>query len=305
MRENIAIEEAIGIVQREAAFLGTEEVPLLEAYGRTLAEDVVSLVDHPSADNSALDGYACREADTLTATKENPVRLKLTGEVQAGSLYEGEVGQGCAVSIYTGAPMPGGADAIVPVEVAEEREGEVLVYRPASPGDVRPRAQDLKAGESYLPKGLFLTAARVGVAAAMGHAVLKVARRPRVGILSTGDEVFEPGTPIREGQLYNANGYSVAGLVREAGGVPVVLPRALDEPQALKRAIEGVGGIDLLLTSGGVSMGKYDLVRDLLLDEGTVHFWKIAVRPGGPAMFGEWRNLPVFGLPGNPVSSLA
>jgi molybdopterin molybdotransferase len=145
----------------------------------------------------------------------------------------------------------------------------------------------------------------VGVAAAMGHAVLKVARRPRVGILSTGDEVFEPGTPIREGQLYNANGYSVAGLVREAGGVPVVLPRALDEPQALKRAIEGVGGIDLLLTSGGVSMGKYDLVRDLLLDEGTVHFWKIAVRPGGPAMFGEWRNLPVFGLPGNPVSSLA
>ncbi|MDQ3460629.1 MAG: molybdopterin molybdotransferase MoeA [Deinococcota bacterium] len=303
-RRDLSIPEAIVLVQEQAKPLGSEEVGLLEAYGRTLAEDLVSLVDHPSADNSALDGYACREVDTLSASDETPVRLRVVGEVQAGRVYAGEVGPGAAVSITTGAPTPKGADAIVMVEKTERRGDEVLVFHPASPSDVRPRAQDLRTGARYLRAGQKLSPAAVGVAASMGYARLEVIRQPRVAILSTGDEVKEPGTPIAPGQLYNSNAYSVAGLVLAAGGVPLVLPKANDDKGALRDALEGLGDVDLLVTSGGVSMGKYDFIRDLLIEEGTVHFWKVAVRPGGPAMFGEWRGLPVFGLPGNPVSSM-
>jgi molybdopterin molybdotransferase len=190
------------------------------------------------------------------------------------------------------------------VEVTERDGDTVIIRRPAKRDDIRPRAQDLRTGRVYLNAGQRLSPAAVGVAASMGHAVLPVVRRPRVGILATGDEVIEPGEPIRDGQVYNSNSYSVAGLVREAGGEPVVLPRAVDDADELRIILEGVGGVDLLVTSGGVSMGNYDFVRDLLIYEGTVHFWKVAIRPGGPALFGEWRGTPVFGLPGNPVSSM-
>ena len=304
MRSEISIKEAIAIVRAAALRLDSERVPLLKAYGRTLAESLASRVDHPSCDNSALDGYACRVADTPGASPEQPVRLRVVGDVPAGALFVGTVGPGQAVGIYTGSPMPSGTDAIIEVEQTEREGDYVLLRRPASPDDIRQRGQDLQAGEIYLQAGQRLSAAAVGVAAAMGYAELPVIRRPRVGILATGDEVLEPGQVIRDGQVYNSNSYSVAGLVRQAGAEPVVLPRVVDDPEALHRAMSEAGGLDLLLTSGGVSMGSYDFVRDLLLNEGTVHFWKVAIRPGGPALFGEWRGLPVFGLPGNPVSSM-
>ena len=265
-------------------------------------------MDHPSCDNSALDGYACREEDTLGATEEKPVRLELVGDIPAGSVYEGEVGADEAVGIYTGAPVPSGANAIIGVEHTGQRSGqrgeEVWLNKPASKSDIRPRAQDLKKGEVYLRKGTRLTPSSIGVAASMGYPTFKVTRKPRVGILATGDEVIDPGEPIRDGQVYNSNAYSVANLIKQSGCVPVMLPKVEDNPEKLKGALEALGGVDLLITSGGVSMGKYDFVRDLLFDEGTVHFWKVAMKPGGPAMFGEWRGLPVFGLPGNPVSSM-
>lgn len=304
MQREISIPEAIAIVRAAAPRLGTEHVPLLEAYGRTLAASLASQVDHPSCDNAALDGYACRAADTREASPKRPVRLQVIGDVPAGSVFEGYVGAGQAVGIYTGSPMPPGADAIVAVEDTERQGEVVLLKRPASPDDIRPRAQDLRAGEIYLHAGQRLSPAAVGVAAAMGYAELPVVRRPRIGIMATGDEVLEPGQPIRDGQVYNSNSYSVAGLARQAGAEPVVLPRVADDPEALRRAVSEAGGLDLLVTSGGVSMGSYDFVRDLLLKEGTVHFWKVAIRPGGPALFGDWRGLPVFGLPGNPVSSM-
>ncbi len=304
MRSDISIIEAISLVRAAAPRLTSERVPLLEAYGRTLAEPLASRVDHPSCNNSALDGYACRAADTQGASPERPVRLKVVGDVPAGALLAGTVAPGQAVGIYTGSPMPPGTDAVAAVEDTERDGAEVLLSRPASPDDIRPRGQDLLTGEVYLQAGQRLGPAAVGVAAAMGYAELPVIRRPRVGILATGDEVLEPGQVIRDGQVYNSNSYSVAGLVRQAGAEPVVLPRVVDEPRALRRALSEAGGLDLLLTSGGVSMGSHDFVRDLLLKEGTVHFWKVAIRPGGPALFGEWRGLPVFGLPGNPVSSM-
>ena len=307
-KTQISVDEALDILKAHATPLGTEEVDLLHALGRTLAEDLASQVDHPSCDNSALDGYACREADTLDATKENPVELELIGDIPAGSMFGGEVGAGEAVGIYTGAPVPRGANAIIGVEYTEQRAGQrgdtVVFKKPASTRDIRPRAQDLKVGEVYLQKGTRLTPASIGVAASMGYPTLNVTRKPRVGVLATGDEVIDPGEPIRDGQVYNSNAYSVAGLIEEAGGEPIMLPKVEDNPEKLKGALEALGGVDLLITSGGVSMGKYDFVRDLLMDEETVHFWKVMMKPGGPAMFGEWRGLRVFGLPGNPVSSM-
>jgi molybdopterin molybdotransferase len=299
----ISVLEALTRLQARAPKLAREEVPLGAALGRTLAAPLRSRVDHPSLDNSALDGYACRAADTSAASRSTPVTLHLVGDVPAGSLYAGVVGPGEAVAIYTGAPMPTGADAIIGVELTERGEGSVTLFRPASPRDIRPRAQDLRAGEVYLEAGRTLGAAEIAVAAAMGHAVVPVVRRPRVGILATGDELVEPGDPIRDGQVYNSNSYGLAALVAGAGGEPVPLPNVRDDLELLEASLDGLQ-LDLLLTSGGVSMGRYDFVRDLLFDKGTVHFWKVAMKPGGPVLFGSFRDLDVLGLPGNPVSSL-
>ena len=304
LASNISVAEAIATIEAQAPVMAVEEASLLQAYGRTLAEDVRSLVDHPSCDNSALDGFACRAADTLHASAETPVRLELVGQVPAGSVYDGELSAGQAVAIYTGAPMPAGADAIIAVENSARQEDQVLLYRPASPDDIRKRGQDLQAGELVLKQGCWLEPAAVGVAASMGYPRLPVVRKPRIAVLATGDEVIEPGETIRDGQVYNSNSYSVTGLLEQAGAEVLLLPRAVDDPEALRQALSSHGGVDLLMTSGGVSMGDYDFVRDLLFGEGEVLFWKVAMRPGGPVLFGRWQGLSVLGLPGNPVSSM-
>lgn len=300
----ILVSEAIHLIQERTPGISSERVPLLAAYGRVLAEDVSSLVDHPSHDNSALDGYACRAEDTLAATQDAPVRLELVADIPAGSVFEGEVEPCQAVGIYTGAPIPTGANAIIRVEDTSEENGKVMLYAPANKGDIRPLGQDFKRGETHLRRGMRLNAASVGVAAAMGHAELSVARKLKVGILATGDEVIAPGEPLRAGQVYNSNTFAVAGLVRAAGAEPIVLEHVQDDQNALAKAVANSGQLDLLLTSGGVSMGKYDFVRDLLFERGEVAFWKVAQKPAGPVLFGHWRDLPVLGLPGNPVSSM-
>jgi molybdopterin molybdotransferase len=300
----ISVAEAIKLLQKHAARLESERLPLLEGYGRILAEDVIALVDHPSLDNSAMDGYACRLEDTLTASEESLVRLEVIADIPAGSVFEGEVRAGQAVSIYTGAPMPKGTNAVVPVEKTRLEQNVVVVSQPADPTNVRPKGQDFKKGDVHLKRGLKLGAASVGLAASMGHATLNVSKRPRVGILATGDEVIEPGQSIRDGQVFNSNTYSIAGLVRRAGAETVVLPNVHDDKQVLANALANVGKLDLMLTTGGVSMGKYDFVRDLLFEEGEVHFWKVAMKPAGPVLFGTWRDLPILGLPGNPVSCM-
>ena len=284
--------------------LETETLPLLKCYGRTLAEDVVAQVDHPSATNSAMDGYACRLEDTLSASETNPVRLELIGDIPAGQMFHGNVGKNQAVGIYTGAPMPGSSDAVVPVEVTRVEARYVILSKPADPANVRPQGQDFQKGHVLLNKGLTLNAASVGLAAAMGHATLRVRRKPRVGILATGDEVIAPGQPLQKGQVYNSNSFSLAGLVSAAGATPVILEHVRDDKDLLAKALGRAGQLDLLLTSGGVSMGKYDFVRDLLFEEGEVYFWKVAMKPAGPVLFGQWNHLPVLGLPGNPVSSM-
>jgi molybdopterin molybdotransferase len=300
----ISVAEAIRLLQECAPKLESERLPLLESYGRILAEDVEALVDHPSLDNSAMDGYACRLEDTLSANEKNPVKLEVVADIPAGSVFEGEVGTGQSVSIYTGAPMPKGTNAVVPVEKTRLEQNIVVVSSPADPTNVRPRGQDFKKGEVHLKRGLKLSAASVGLAASMGRAALNVVKRPRVGILATGDEVIEPGQTLRDGQVFNSNTYSIAGLARAAGAEPIILPNVHDDKSVLANALANVGQLDLMLTTGGVSMGRYDFVRDLLFEEGEVHFWKVAMRPAGPVLFGTWQNMPILGLPGNPVSCM-
>ncbi|WP_102125236.1 gephyrin-like molybdotransferase Glp [Deinococcus planocerae] len=284
---------------------GREEVPLAGARGRTLAAPLCALVSHPSATESALDGIAAREEDTLGAAPPSPVRLRVVGESRAGVPFAGTVGPGECVRIYTGAPLPAGADAICPVEQLTEGGAEyVLLTRPASPGDVRPEGGDFRAGETVLEAGAVLTPPRVALAAALGHARVPVRRRLRVALLSTGDEVIEPGGPLSPGQVYDSNRYGLHAMLEECGCEVAALGHAPDSPEALGESIARAGGADVLLTSGGVSMGRYDFMRDLLVEHGRVAFWKVRMRPGGPALLGGWNGLPVFGLPGNPVSSL-
>ena len=301
----LAPADALGILQRDAPTLGSERVELADAMGRILAEDLASLCDHPGVDNSALDGYACRVQDTAGARDGAPARLRLVGEAPAGRPFTGTVGPGEAVRIFTGAAVPDGADGIVPVEASREVEsGVVELLQPARTGDIRRRAQDLVDGQVYLRRGRRLDAATIGLAGGMGHATVAVVRRPRVALLTTGDEVVDPGRPLARGQVYDSNGASLMALGQAAGAAMIRLPRVGDDADALERALERVGSVDLLLTSGGVSMGRYDRVRDLLFGRGTVRFWKVAMKPGGPALYGRLGDLPVLGLPGNPVSSM-
>lgn len=303
-RTGISVQEALDAVLTRAPDPTSEDVAIEDALGRTLAVDLRARADHPNVANSALDGYACRAADTRGASDAAPVRLRVVGEVPAGRTYERSVGPQEAVSIYTGGAVPAGADAIVPVE-ATDRDGDVvIVRRPARHEDIRPRAQDLTEGDVGLARGRRLDAAALALAAGMGHATVSVARRPRVGVLATGNELVAPGGALEPGQVFDANATGVAALVRAAGGVPVPLPRVQDDPHALAATLRRARDVDLILTSGGVSMGRYDLVRDLMLDAGTVDFWKVLVRPGGPTLFGTYQGTPLLGLPGNPVSSL-
>ncbi|PTA68143.1 molybdopterin molybdotransferase MoeA [Deinococcus arcticus] len=281
-----------------------ETLPLLQAHGRTLAADLPALVSHPSATESALDGIAAREADTQDACPAAPVWLRVVGESRAGLPFVGVVGPGECVRIYTGAPLPPGTDAICPVEQLSGEGDRVALRRPARPGDVRAEGGDFLAGAVVLRAGVLLTPARLALAAALGHAQVPVRRRRRVALLATGDEVVPPGQPLRPGQVYDANSVGLHALLAECGCEVVPLGHAPDSPEALAASLEQAGGADLLLSSGGVSMGKYDFLRDLLLARGEVSFWKVRMRPGGPALLGRWNGLPVFGLPGNPVSSL-
>ena len=283
----------------------TEHVPLGEARGRVLAADLPALVSHPSATESALDGIAARADDTVGATSGTPVRLRVVGESRAGAAFAGTVGTGECVRIYTGAPLPPGADAICPVEeLTDDGPDHVQLRRPASRADVRHEGGDFRAGEVVLRAGLRLTPSRLALAAALGHAEVPVHSRLRVALLSTGDEVIEPGQALKVGQVYDSNRYGLTAMLEECACEVLPLGRAPDQPEALAQRLAEAGGADVLLTSGGVSMGRYDFMRGLLIEGGRVSFWKVRMRPGGPALLGGWNGLPVIGLPGNPVSSL-
>lgn len=316
----ISVEEALDRILSYVPVLEAEEKPISDALGQVLAEDVVSGMDIPPLDNTAMDGYAVRATDTAGASESSPVRLRVIGELAAGYIFDGEVTAGTAVRIMTGAPMPRGADAVVPFEETDEPPGrgfgsfaksrdDVGILKAAQPGaNIRYAAEDVRRGDVIIRAGSVLHPAQIGVIASLGMATARVHRRPVVAVLSTGDEIVEPGQPLRPGQIYDANAYSIAAMVEANGGIPRRLGVASDTVEALTAKLREGLDADMLVTSAGVSRGDYDVVKDVLAKEGEVNFWTVRMRPGKPLAFGAFasggRRVPHIGLPGNPVSSM-
>ena len=282
-----------------------ERVGLLDAAGRHLATDLAVRTDAPAFDNSAMDGYAVRAAELEDAGEEAPVELPVAGESRAGGPPPAPLPEGAAMRIFTGAPLPAGADAVVVQEDTERRGDRVaLRFAPKPAHHVRQRGSDLRAGEPLLGASAPIGPGAIGLLASQGIGELDVHRRPRVALLSTGDELRDLSEPARPGSIVNSNAYMLAALVRSVGAEPLVLPRAGDDLDALTTRVRAGLEADLLVTTGGVSVGEYDLVREAMERAGVeMGFWKIAIKPGKPLAFGAAGATPVVGLPGNPVSA--
>jgi molybdopterin molybdotransferase len=299
----ISVAEALEHVLAHAAPLPAEEVPLAEADGRVLAYDLDALRTQPPADVSAMDGYAVRAGDVATA----PVRLKVIGEVAAGRPFPAVVGPGEAARIFTGGMVPDGADAVVIQELTKRGGDCVEVQKPTVKGrNVRPQGLDFRAGDKLFAKGHRLTARDLALAAAMNHPLLPVYRRPKVALFATGDELVTPGTQPGPGQIVYSNGFALAALAREEGAAVTdlgVVGDKLEETIAAVRRARDLGS-DILVTTGGASVGDYDFVQAAFAAEGMVpSFWKVAMRPGRPLMHGRLGAMQLLGLPGNPVAS--
>jgi molybdopterin molybdotransferase len=286
----------------DLAPLPPERVPLAEALGRALAEDLAAARDLPGFDASTMDGYALRAADARAAGARLPVAF----EVFAGAPPPGALPEGACCRVYTGAPLPEGADCVEMQEQVRRRGRLAVVGRPALPGRfVRRRGSDVAAGAVALRAGAVLDPGAIGLAAGLGRCDVAVARRPRVALLPTGDEVVPLGREPGPGQIVESNGHALLAAVKEAGGVPTLLPIAGDTPAALARGLAAARGFDVVVTTGGVSVGARDLVRAALARAGAeLDFWRVAMRPGKPFTFGRWGRTAVFGLPGNPASAL-
>lgn len=329
----LSIPEALERILRAVPLMSAETVPILESLGRTLAEPVVSPIDQPPWDNSAMDGFAVRAEDILGATPDAPVRLRVLEEVPAGGFARHEVAPGTAIRIMTGAPIPPGADSVVRLEHTDawrvgpggeagaERTGggpgpavpeepvSVLILRDSDARrNVRARGEDLRAGECVLEAGRVVRPAEMGVLATVGRASVVVRRRPRIGILANGDELVDLDRfdEVRRGRrIVNSNSYGLAGAVLAAGGEPVLLGIAPDDRAGIREHLERARGLDALITTAGASVGDHDLLKDVLEEAGfELDFWRVRMRPGSPVSFGRLGGMPVFGLPGNPVSAL-
>jgi molybdopterin molybdotransferase len=297
----LSVAEALARVTKGLAPLEAERVALEEASGRVLAEDVAASLTQPPFDASAMDGYAVRAADIATL----PATLRLIGRSAAGAGYHRGVGPGEAVRIFTGAPVPEGADLIVIQENAEEKAGAVVIKDAADGPHIRPRGQDFAKGEILLTAGTRLGPRELMLAAATNRAELSVRRKPRVAILATGNEVVPPGSDLAADQIVSSVPAGLAALVARHGGEAMPLGIAKDEPESIVTLARAGSAADILVTIGGASVGEYDLVATALKSEGlALDFWKIAMRPGKPLLFGRMGAQKVLGVPGNPVSAL-
>jgi len=306
MKQAVRVAEAQDIVLGCLQPVGIEKVALLEALHRVTAEEVTAPRHIPLEDNSAMDGYAVRHADVAAAARDHPAVLQVLEVLPAGRSPRHAILPGTAVKIMTGAPLPQGADTVVQVEHTDGSDAQVQIYRaPRLGSNLRRRGEDIRAGESVLAVQTPLRPAELGVLASLGKAQVLVYQRPRVAILATGDEIIDPGEPDTQGKILNSNSYSLAGQVAEAGGIPLLLGVAPDQREIMSQCIASGLRADVLITSGGVSVGTFDYVRECLDAFGfQARFWTVAVRPGSPATFGMVGQVPVFSLPGNPVASM-
>jgi molybdopterin molybdotransferase len=311
----LSVEEALERILDVFSILSSEKVPILDALGRILAADIYAQGDIPPHANTAMDGYAVIAADTIGASPAAPVKLRVIENLSAGYIAEKPVTPGTAIRIMTGAPMPEGADAVIMFEETLQKGDVVTLYNSVPAREnVRFAGEDVKKGELILTAGKYLRAQEIGMLAALGYAVVHVIRRPKVAILATGDELVEVDAPLTPGKIRNANGYSNAAQVIKYGGIPLMLGIAKDDIQDLTQKIQTglADGADLLLTSGGVSVGDFDVVKQVLVAEGEMTFWRVRMKPGKPLAFGiiksevngKMRSVPVLGMPGNPVSAM-
>jgi molybdopterin molybdotransferase len=288
----------------------TERVPVTEAHGRIVVEPVRSPIDLPPFSNSAMDGYALQSADIAAAKPGAPVRLRLAGRVAAGSSFHGKVESGACVRLFTGSPMPDGTDAVVMQEDTRTepgRSGEVIILNSVQPGEnLRRRGEDVERGAIVADRGQELTTGRIALLAAVGVKDVAVGRRPLVGVLATGSELREAGQPLEPGQIYESNRAALASLVHRAGGTPNVRPLVTDSLAATCSALnDALDHCDLVVTSGGVSVGEMDFIKPAFVESGgELGFWRVAIKPGRPFVFGRRGNKFLFGLPGNPASAL-
>jgi len=302
----ISADEALAQVLGSVSTLGVERVSIRNALGRILAEEIRSSRDIPGFDNSAMDGYAVRSADVSAASESSPKRLRVMETIAAGSMPTVRLKAGEAARIMTGAPVPDGADSIVPVERTRSSDSSVEIMKEPVLGEfVRPRGEDLRVGEPVMAPGKRLSPSDIGMLASLNHAMVDVWRRPRVSIVSTGDELVDVDQVPSGAQIVNSSAYALATAVAEAGGEAVILKVARDQPEEIRaRLSEGVA-LDAMLSTGGVSVGDFDHVKQLLDDLGMrTLFHGVAQKPGRPLKYGLIGGRPVFGLPGNPVSTL-
>ncbi len=303
----IAVEEALRIILAGITPLGLESIDMAGSQGRVLGEDIRAKRPNPPWDNSAMDGYALRAADSIGASKQSPAVLKVIYDLPAGQSPKGEIKKGEAVRIMTGAPVPPGADAVIMVEDTEAcGNGTVRLSKEAKNNDnIRKMGEDFKEGAVVLKKGSLIRPAEVLMLATIGAAFVFAHKRPRVAIISTGDELADIGETPKQGQIINSNGYAIAALVRECGAEPINMGIARDTKESLREKLTQASYADCVISSGGVSVGDYDFVKDVLKDLGSeMKFWKVAMKPGKPLAFGVIKGKPAFGLPGNPISSM-
>lgn len=310
----LSVSEARQRLLQALPVCGVEPTAIGKADQRVLAQPVVASFDSPRFDNSSMDGFAVHSADLKGASKQQPVQLKVVGDVPAGSVFDGRLTAGQAIRIMTGAALPQGADAVVPVEdtdapvakPGDELPATVLVQRGIKPGDfVRSKGQDFRNGNTLLSAGVRLRPQDLALLAMLGVAEVSLYRRPKVAVFSSGDELVKVGEALHAGKIYETNSYALAALIESCGAEPLLLGIARDELNDVKSHLDRAvtSGADLILTSAGVSVGAYDYLREAVESDGALDFWKVNMRPGKPFAFGSYRNVPYIGLPGNPVSA--
>ncbi len=297
---NEAMERILGSVRP----LGVEKVDILESGGRVLGQEVYADSDVPYNDNSAMDGYAVIAADVSGSSDSSPVELEVLEEIPAGSVPSREVVAGKASRIMTGAPMPDGANAVVMVEYTEKEGDRVRIKAPVGEGaNIRRAGEDIQRGQLLFSPGRQLKPADIGVLSSAGLSEVEVGRRPVVGIITTGDEIVEPSEPAGRGRVRNSNGYTLYSLCASCGAVPKFFGIVPDAREKLEKVFaEAAETCDVIITSGGVSVGDFDLVKTVIEEMGSVDFWRVRMKPGKPLAFGAMGGRPLFGLPGNPVS---